>query len=117
MMPALVLGCVAHIRTVHGGATIRRLLRPDGWTPLASTSPSEQPNSSGRLRMLWRVQSIRGRVWEAARYRIESGLELRLQPEGKEDALPAMPHLFRAAGAELEDQRAVARGAGREGVS
>lgn len=48
-----------------------------------------------RLETLWRVKAPSERVWECVLYRVASGRELRLQPEGKEDAA-AMTLLVRS---------------------
>jgi hypothetical protein len=58
-------------------------LRPPGWQSIAQSDASRP---AGDWRTLWRVQASSGRVWECALYRLPHGDELRLQPEGKEDA-------------------------------
>jgi len=47
------------------------------------------------VRVLWRVQATSGRIWECALYQTAAGRELRLEPEGKEDAA-AMTLLLRS---------------------
>jgi hypothetical protein len=47
-----------------------------------------------RLRVMWRVKATTSeRVWECVLYRVATGLELRVQPEGVEDPIPAMTQL------------------------
>lgn len=49
-----------------------------------------------RVETCWRLQAPSGRVWECVLYQVETGPELRVQPEGKEDAT-AMTQLLRGA--------------------
>ena len=64
-------------------------------------APTDAP-SLDRRETLWRVRAPSGRVWECVVYQMDSGRELRLQPEGKEDSA-AMTQLLASGDADLED--------------
>jgi hypothetical protein len=69
------------------------------WARLTGDKPARPDPPNDRQRQLWRVQAPSGRIWECATYRVATGIEIRIQTEGKDD--PVWTQLFRSDGDDL----------------